>query len=100
MNLNNIIKNNKTEIIQENTITLHLTKIGNKFITSIEGMSYLSQDSNFLKSISVYLKKQLCCGASIKNNNIELQGDHIQTIKKYLINDHKVEEKTIIIRGK
>jgi len=100
MNLSNIIKNKKTEAIQENIITIQLTKLRNKYITSIEGISYLSSDTDFLKNTSVLLKKQLCCGASIKNNNIELQGDHIEAVKKYLINEHKIDIKTIIIKGK
>jgi translation initiation factor 1 (eIF-1/SUI1) len=100
MNLSNIIKNKKVEEVQENTITIQLTKMRNKYITSIENISYLSQDPNFLKNTSVCLKKQLCCGSSIKNNNIELQGDHIESVRKYLINEFKIDNKSIIIKGK
>ena len=100
MNLNSIIKNKKIETVQQNTVTIQLTKMRNKYITSIENISYLSQDPNFLKNTSVCLKKQLCCGSSIKNNNIELQGDHIEAVRTYLVNELKVDNKSIIIKGK
>lgn len=100
MNLNSIIKNKKIETVQQNTVTIQLTKMRNKYITSIENLSYLSQDPNFLKNTSVCLKKQLCCGSSIKNNNIELQGDHIEAVRTYLVNELKVDNKSIIIKGK
>lgn len=101
MNLNTLIGKPKTEIIKDNnTIILHLIKTKSKFTTNIEGISFLSTDPNFIKDTSVHLKKTLCCGASIKNNIIELQGDHVMTVKKYLIVTHKVEDKNIVIKGK
>ncbi len=37
-----------------------------------------------LKTISKELKQRLACGGTIKDNSIELQGDHTKTIKKVL----------------
>jgi len=38
-----------------------------------------------MKEIIKELKKRLACGGTIKNNSIELQGDHTKKIKKILI---------------
>ena len=38
-----------------------------------------------LKSIAKSLKQTLACGGTIKNNTIELQGDHSRAIKPVLI---------------
>jgi len=100
MDFNDLINNSTQDITPENIITIQLTKSKNKYISSINGLSYLSDNTNFLKNTMVYLKKKLCCGASLKNNNIELQGDHVESIKKYLMDDHNINIKQIIIKGK
>jgi translation initiation factor 1 (eIF-1/SUI1) len=100
MNLDSLIKHKKKETVQENKLIIHLKKNGNKYVTSIDGVYNLSQKKDFLKETSHHLKKQLCCGSCIRDNMIELQGDHIEYIKKYLINEYKVDINNIIIKGK
>ena len=51
-----------------------------KLITVISGF----QDVD-LKTIAKGLKQELACGGTIKNNNIELQGDHLRTAKNALV---------------
>ena len=51
-----------------------------KVITVISGF----QDMD-LKTIAKGLKQELACGGTIKNNTIELQGDHSRNVKKALI---------------
>ena len=51
-----------------------------KVITILSGF----QDVD-LKTIAKGLKQELACGGTIKNNNIELQGDHLRTAKNALV---------------
>ena len=46
-------------------------------ISGIEGMD--------LKKIAKQLKEELGCGGTVKENEIELQGDHLKKIKPILI---------------
>ena len=56
-------------------------KFGKKY-TLVEGID--SKDIS-LKDLTKRLKNQFACGGSIKNNIIELQGDHKQKVKAILI---------------
>jgi len=38
-----------------------------------------------IKQLTKYLKQKLACGGTVKNNNIELQGDHVKRVKEELI---------------
>lgn len=51
-----------------------------KIITVIEGLEGVD-----IKSIAKDLKSELACGGTVKNNAIELQGDHKKRIKPILI---------------
>jgi len=52
-----------------------------KIITLVKG---LSNDVN-MKEIAKTLKSELACGGTVKNNAIELQGDHRKKVKPVLI---------------
>ena len=56
-------------------------KFGKKY-TLVEGID--SKDIS-LKDLTKRLKNQFACGGSVKNNIIELQGDHKQKVKAILI---------------
>ena len=51
-----------------------------KFITIVSGFQGVD-----LKTIAKDLKQTLACGGTIKNNTVELQGDHSRTVKPVLI---------------
>ena len=53
----------------------------NKVITIISGFD----DKEKAKELEKELKRKLACGGTIKENNIELQGDHRKKIKPILI---------------
>ncbi|MEM4152930.1 MAG: stress response translation initiation inhibitor YciH [Candidatus Pacearchaeota archaeon] len=50
-----------------------------KVVTTISGIE------NDMKTIAKKLKEELACGGTIKNNIIELQGDHSKKVKELLI---------------
>ena len=52
-----------------------------KLITVISGF----QDID-LKTIAKSLKQELACGGTVKNNTVELQGDHSRNAKNALVN--------------
>lgn len=52
-----------------------------KIITLVTG---LDKEVN-IKNIAKKLKKELACGGTIKNNIIELQGDHRKKVKPVLV---------------
>ncbi len=61
-------------------VTTEKRKFG-KITTIISG---LGKDVN-LKDLASELKSKMACGGTVKNKNIELQGDHRKNIKKALI---------------
>lgn len=60
-------------------VTLEKRKFG-KPVTVVRGFP---KDVN-LREIASKLKSKLACGGSVKNNSIELQGDHRRVIKQIL----------------
>ena len=51
-----------------------------KVVTVISGIQGMD-----LKTIAKNLKHELACGGTIKNNVVELQGDHSRNAKKVLV---------------
>jgi len=54
----------------------------NKIYTIVEGIDEKEID---LKDLAKKLKSKLACGGTIKGGKIELQGEHKQRVKKFLI---------------
>ncbi len=52
-----------------------------KYMTVISGI----EDKNNAKELCKELKRKLACGGTIKNNEIELQGSHVERVKKILL---------------
>jgi len=52
-----------------------------KFITLVEGIAKDADPKSVLKE----LKTKLACGGTIKNNTIELQGNHKEKVKGILV---------------
>lgn len=62
-----------------------------KIVTVISGIE------NDTKEIARKLKEEFACGGTVKNNTIELQGDHARKVKEKLITlgfeEENIEEK-------
>ena len=54
-----------------------------KLETTIEGIDSKEID---IKDLAKKLKSKLACGGTFKSGKIELQGDHKQKVKEFLIN--------------
>jgi len=63
------------------TIGIEKRKFG-KLETTIEGIDDKEID---MKDLTKKLKTKLACGGTIKNGKIELQGDHKDKVKDFLI---------------
>ena len=61
-----------------------------KMVTLVSG---IESDT---KEIAKKLKEKLACGGTVKNNTIELQGDHLKKVKEELIkmgfNEENIEQ--------
>ncbi len=66
---------------QKIKVTIVKRKFG-KLITLVTG---LSKDID-IKSTAKQLKSELACGGTVKNDIIELQGDHRKKVKPLLVN--------------
>ena len=52
-----------------------------------------------VQTTSKQLRKKLCCGSKINDGNIELQGDHRDIVRDFLITKNIVDKKYIIVHG-
>lgn len=59
------------------------TKRFRKVMTIVEGIG----DEKKARELGKILKRHLACGGTVKENKIELQGDHKQAVKKALIKE-------------
>ncbi len=64
---------------QKITVTLEKRKFGKKY-TIIRGMEKEANVEEILRK----LKNRFACGGTAKNNQIELQGDHLSRVRKVL----------------
>ena len=71
-----IAKENQTIVIR-----LEKRKFG-KLDTIVEGIDGKDID---IKDLSKQLKSKLACGGTVKNGIIELQGDHKQKVRSFLV---------------
>jgi translation initiation factor 1 len=65
-----------------------------KLMTVISGIDRKAVD---IKGLAKQLKTKLACGGTVKNNNIELQGNQKQAAKKILIASGFAEESIEVI---
>ena len=78
---------------QKIIVKLEKKKFG-KYYTIIEGISDKDID---VKTLVKNLKTKLACGGTVKDNRIELQGNHKNNIKKILV-DFGFSSESIEIR--
>jgi len=73
---------------QKITITGEKKRYG-KYMTLVKGIEKSNID---VKDLAKKLKSKLACGGTYKNGIIELQGDHKEKVKKFLIDEGFPEE--------
>lgn len=61
---------------------IKITKAERKFKKKVTVVEGITQD---IKKIAKELKGELACGGTVKENKIELQGDHIKKVKEKLV---------------
>ncbi|MBD3318612.1 stress response translation initiation inhibitor YciH [Candidatus Woesearchaeota archaeon] len=76
---------------QKITISIIRKKYGKKY-TLIEGFEEID-----LNSLCKRLKAKFACGGAVKKDSIELQGDHKQRVKEFLIAEGFAPE-TIVVK--
>lgn len=59
-----------------------------KLVTSIKGIDSKKE----MKEIAKELKKKLACGGTVKDDEIELQGEHKRRVKEFLLDVGYKEE--------
>ena len=105
-NIDNNFDNNLDNNLSELDIIVNIRVVqrnSRKSLTLVEGLEQLI-DFDF-KKVNKYLKKKLCCNSTIKINKktnekfIQLQGNHSENIKDYLINIHNLKKDNIILHG-
>lgn len=79
-----------TKTKQKIRIELIKRKFG-KMVTLVSGIE------TDLKEIAKRLKTELACGGTVKNNVIELQGDHAKKVKEQLVSIGFDEENINIV---
>jgi len=102
----NFIGSNINQELEDNDIEIHIKvqqRNGRKCLTLIEGMEQVHDD---IKSIVVDLKDKFNCGGSImksKNNSdmtiIQLNGDHREDLKEYLMKKYDLKAHQLKIHG-
>ena len=70
-----------TKESQKISVGIEKKKFG-KLYTTVSGID--DKEVN-LKQLAKKLKTQFACGGTAKENRIELQGDHKQKVKKFLV---------------
>lgn len=81
----NKIENETVEIIPNKiklTIRLEKNQRGGKIVTVILGMP---QNATYFLELTKKLKNHCGSGGTFKDNRIEIQGDHVERIKPYLL---------------
>ncbi|MEM1535159.1 MAG: stress response translation initiation inhibitor YciH [Candidatus Pacearchaeota archaeon] len=77
---------------QKIKIILEKRKFGKK-VTIVEGIADID-----IKQLAKILKQKLACGGTVKNNAIELQGEHLNKVKEELIKQGFSEELIEIVQ--
>ena len=67
---------------QQNVVVRSEKRRFGKIMTIVEGF-----DSHDIKEMAKKLKSKLACGGTIKNKEIELQGEHKNAVKKVLVEE-------------
>lgn len=104
--MNNLLLSNQTLDIDLNKkdFEVHIEIVkrnGRKCYTNITGLENVLKEENFLEDMTTKLKKKFSCGGTIikLENRIQLNGDHRQGIKDYLVQNKIIEKEHIKVHG-
>jgi len=73
------------EVIAKETQRIQVAKIKKRYgkiMTTVKGIDQKSVD---IKGLAKELKAELACGGTVKDGEIELQGDHVKKVKEKLV---------------
>jgi translation initiation factor 1 len=99
------INNETTFELEKSHLEIHIKikqRSGKKYWTTVEGLDKVELPTNVtLDDISRKMKKAYNCGATIikPENSIQLNGDHRDNIKNFLIKSKLVNEEQIKMHG-
>lgn len=107
--MNNIIfNNNNNDPFSNKTYgKIHLRiepRLGKKYITIIQSLNTIVEETYDYNKLLKIIKKALCCGGSVKDHKeygkiIMINGDKRQCIKNIIIKEIEIDEEQIEIHG-
>ncbi len=104
MNLDFINTFTNESNLDEESINYHIRirqRNGRKCWTYVENLEHLNDtdDEKFMEKLNKEFKKRFSCNGNIKDDVVQLQGDHRDGVKDILVRKFKVKEKNIKIHG-
>ena len=73
------------EIAKEKQTAIHVSAVKRRFGKLMTIVSGIDPKQVNIKDVARKLKEKLACGGTIKDNTIELQGDHRSKVKGVLV---------------
>jgi translation initiation factor 1 len=106
---NIFINSGITQELDNENITIHIKiqqRNGKKCWTLVEGLDKLNTSTTtdttvFMEKLITNMKHKFCCGASLKKpeNTIQMNGDHREEIKDFLLNNYELKTNQIKVHG-
>ena len=94
------MQESETDMSDERRVHLRIVRQGRRVQTIVEGIKDGDVMERSLQSLLKYFKKKLCnCNGCAKDNVIILQGDHVETLRKYLVDVGGYKSDTIMVHG-
>lgn len=74
---------------------------GKKSITTLDGLNYITDNNKIIENIIKEMRKKFSCSVTYKKelNSLQMQGDHREGIKKFLIEYELAKPEDIKIHG-
>lgn len=98
--------NESSALVEQIKIHIRITqRNGRKCITTVEHLDKFDENPKFVDKITKYLRKQLSCGATVKDEKdgtgkvIQLSGDHREKISQFLVEKEICKKDDIKVHG-
>ena len=88
------------ETIAKETQKIEISIVSKKYNKKYTIISGFDQKEIDVKEIGKQLKEACACGGTVKDNNVELQGNHITKVKKTLVSMGFAPEHIVVIERK